>query len=113
MNEQMDNEGNHADNDRAKDGSLPPGDNEVNPNLLADPGGEPQQEGIDHQHEQANGEDDEGAGEQPEHWADKRIEQPHYHAHDGEGKDGGGTLHRHPSVWREHKIGDDQSDDCD
>ena len=98
MDEQVDHEWNQADNDRSKEGALPTIDDKTYPDLLADPGREPQQESINHQHEQAYGQEDEGTGKQTQDGTDKNINQAHHYRHDSKSQPGGGSMYRHEVV---------------
>ncbi len=82
MDNQVEDKRYHADDNRAPEGTPRPLDEKAYTNLQADPGGEPQQERIDHQHEKPNGENDKTAGKKLKDWPDEYIDQPQHSCHD-------------------------------
>ncbi len=113
MNEQVNDERNHAYDDRAPESTPRPSDNKAYANLQADPGGKPEQEGIDHQHEEPNCEDDESTGEELEDRPDEDIDQTHHSSHNRKCEPGSGALHRHEVRGCQYEVGNNQSDNGD
>ena len=100
-NEQVEDKGDQTDDDRAPESTPWKLDVKAYTQQLADPGGEPKQECVDHQCKQAKGEHNTAAGEKLQNWADKNVYQPKHDCHDGERKPGISPLNRHEVIWED------------
>jgi hypothetical protein len=73
--QEVEDEGDHADDQGAEEGRPEPVDLEGEVELVPDPGGEQEHEGVHDEGEQAQGEDEQGDGDQPDDRADDGIDQ--------------------------------------
>src|SRR5690606_18153655 len=92
--EEGEDEGDQADDDRPREGRREAVHVESDPHLARQPGGEQEHRGVDHQQEEAQRQHDQAAGEPAQQRAHQRVDEPQEERHRQEGSDA--PLHADP-----------------